>query len=322
MREVKIRLFFFIVALLAALSACTAEEQAGNGGSPNLSPETMRMDMVPVAAGMTAYEMPEADAPGTLVERNEKAVLDWSNTADGYVMLRYLGDSDKVKAIITGPSGKGYTYNLNIAGEYDVFPLSDGSGSYSAGVYENVSGEKYSTAFLYDFDVELSDEFAPFLRPNKYVDFTSDSETAKKAAELTARCADTVEMVGAVYKFTVGNISYDYELAETVRSGYIPDVDSVLASGRGICFDYAALMTAMLRSLGIPTKLVVGYTGSLYHAWISTYSEKSGWVEASIYFDGSQWKLMDPTFAAGAGSDKRITEYIGNGVNYSARYIY
>ena len=48
---------------------------------------------------------------------------------------------------------------------------------------------------------------------------------------------------------------------------------------KGICFDYAALMTAMLRSQGIPTKLEIGYSGEVYHAWISTYIDEIGWVD-------------------------------------------
>ena len=34
------------------------------------------------------------------------------------------------------------------------------------------------------------------------------------------------------------------------------DVDVILQEQKGICFDYAALMTAMLRSSGIPTVLI------------------------------------------------------------------
>ena len=54
-----------------------------------------------------------------------------------------------------------------------------------------------------------------------------------------------------------------------------PDVDSVMAEKKGICFDYAALMASMLRSQGVPVKLVVGYTSQgVYHAWINVWSEE------------------------------------------------
>ena len=90
----------------------------------------------------------------------------------------------------------------------------------------------------------------------------------------------------------------------------------------GICFDYAALMAGMLRSQGVPCKLVIGYAGDVYHAWISVWSEETGWIEGIVFFDGENWQRMDPTFASSAEGDPAILEYIGNGSHYSAKYIY
>jgi len=81
-------------------------------------------------------------------------------------------------------------------------------------------------------------------------------------------------------------------------------------------------MTAMLRSQGIPCKLVIGYAGTVYHAWISVYTKEHGWVEQSVLFDGKTWKLMDPTFASSSKNDPDVLKYIGNGSNYSAKYLY
>ena len=268
------------------------------------------------------YEMPKAEAAGKLTDGNEKCSLDYSNTEDGYVMVKYLGKNTKVKVQLTGPSSVTYTYNLSLTGEWDVLPLSDGSGSYKLGVYENISGTKYSTAFTKSMNVTLSDEFEPFLRSNKYVNIVPGSKAEKLAAELTSGLETTPEKVREIYLYVINNISYDYDLAANVKSGYIPVLDDVLAAGKGICFDYAALMAGMLRTCGVPTKLVVGYAGEAYHAWINTYSQESGWVEASIYFDGKQWKLMDPTYASNGKGREDIIAYIGNGANYVAKYLY
>ena len=67
------------------------------------------------------------------------------------------------------------------------------------------------------------------------------------AAQLAAG-KDQLGIVKAVYDYVIGHVTYDYGKAQTVQSGYLPNVDSTLASGTGICFDYAALMTSMLRS--------------------------------------------------------------------------
>ena len=269
----------------------------------------------------TAAVLPTV-ASGTTVYSNEKAKVDASNAKDGYVMVAYNGQSkNRLKVRVTGPGGIVYTYDLNKNGNYEVFPLSDGNGKYAVGVYENTSGNKYALAFSTPVTVK-TDSYAPFLRPNQYVNYTANSQAVKKAAELTAGKKTDLEKITAIYHYTITALTYDKQKAQTVQSGYLPDVDKVLAEKKGICFDYAALMTAMLRSQGIPTKLVVGYTGDVYHAWINTYIPEQGWIEGIIFFDGTTWKLMDPTFASSANQSKQIMEYIGNGSNYSAKYLY
>ena len=64
-------------------------------------------------------------------------------------------------------------------------------------------------------------------------------------------------------------------------------------------------MAAMLRSQNIPCKLVVGFAGKVYHAWINVYIEGVGWVDQLIYFDGKTWSLMDPTFVSAGGRTAR-----------------
>ena len=80
-------------------------------------------------------------------------------------------------------------------------------------------------------------------------------------------------------------------------------------------------MAAMLRSQGIPCKLVVGYAGDIYHAWISVWTEETGWIDGFIFFDGQIWKRMDPTFASSGKDDADILDFIENGT-YTAKYLY
>lgn len=130
-----------------------------------------------------------------------------------------------------------------------------------------------------------------------------------------------LDYVQQVYHYVIENITYDKQKAETVASGYIPDPDATMESGTGICFDYASLMTALLRSQHIPTKLEVGYSGEAYHAWISVYLHEVGWVDNIIEFDGKDWSLMDPTLAA-SNSASSVKKYIGDGSNYTVKYSY
>ena len=262
----------------------------------------------------------EPEAPGELVMENDKAIIDYSNTADGYTMVRYLAETQRrIKVQIKCDTT--YTYNLP-KGEWSVFPLTDGNGTYQIKVFENVSGSQYSLAAAAEHEVVLADEFAPFLRPNQYVDYSAASRTVEKAWELTKDIENPLGKVEAVYNFVVTEISYDTHKARTVKSGYVPVLDSVLEERKGICFDYAALMTGMLRSQGIPCKMVFGYTGGAYHAWISVWTEDTGWVDGVIFFDGVAWQRLDPTFASYENQSEQIMKYIGNGSNYKEKYFY
>ncbi len=282
--------------------------------------------MVPLSGDPMAAAFQSSKASGTVVYTggsSKEVTLDASNTADGYVMVKYTGSSsDKLKLILTGPSGVKYTYNLSSKGNYETFVLSDGNGQYSLGVYKNIAATKYTVLYTKTFQVSLKNEFAPFLRPNQYVNYNENSQVVTQAASLVKNTSDDLKKVEIIYDYVIKNITYDKQKAQTVQSGYVPVVDEILKSKKGICFDYAAVMAAMLRSQGIPTKLVTGYTGSAYHAWITTYTEETGWVEGIIFFDGTTWRLMDPTFASSGNSSEAIMKYIGDGKNYQEKFLY
>lgn len=260
-------------------------------------------------------------ADGTVVYQNDVAAVDASNTSQGYVMVNYNGSCEKVKLQITGPDRNCYTYLITEHGNYTAFPFTAGNGSYSIQVMENIGGDSYVLSLEQTVDVQIENEFLPFLYPNQYVDFKADSNAVKKGSELAEDTWTDLEVVQNIYNFVIKNISYDEEKAQNVSYGYLPNVDDTLASGTGICFDYAALMTAMLRSQNIPTKLEVGYSGDTYHAWISTYVDDKGWVDNIIEFDGDSWQIMDPTLGANNDS-KSVKKYVGDGSHYVVKYTY
>lgn len=308
------------VTLLAGQAQCAAEK-AGESGGVEIAGELVALAGQPV---LPTLLLPEAS--GKKTAQNAKAVIDYSNVADGYVMVKFTAQSDRrLKAKVTGPSGDYQAYDLT-QGEWEVLPLSDGSGNYKVSVLQKKNDDpkntKYATALSVTFNAELTDEFAPYLRPNQYVDYAGAEKTLAKAAGLVGEETDALKKVELIYEFVVNELTYDKEKAATVQSGYLPVLDEVLEARTGICFDYAALMAGMLRSQGVPCKLVVGFAGTAYHAWISVWSEKDGWVEGAIYFDGKDWKRMDPTFASSLDNSEAILKYIGDGKNYTEKYLY
>ena len=278
---------------------------------------------IPLLAQAGVIPHKEAVQSGVTVYKNSKAAVDASNLALGFVSVSYTGGKDvRIKVQITKTGGTTYTYNLNNKGTAETFPLTEGDGKYTVKVFENTSGTKYAQAYSCPLELKLTSEFSPFLYSNQYVNFNDSSKVVAKAAELTKGMETDLDKVTAIYHYVINNITYDYDLAATVPSGYLPDVDAVLTSGTGICFDYAAVMASMLRSQNIPCKLIVGYAGTLYHAWINVYIEGVGWVDHLIYFNGEDWSLIDPTFVSNGKDNPAVLKYVGDGTNYTEKYAY
>ena len=278
---------------------------------------------IPLLAQAGVIPQKEAVQSGVTVYKNSKATVDASNLPLGFVSVSYTGGKDvRIKVQITKTGGTTYTYNLNNKGTAAPFPLTEGDGTYTVKVFENTRGTKYAQAYSCSLDLKLTSEFSPFLYSNQYVNFSDDSKVVAKAAELTKGLTTDLDKVTEIYHYVINNITYDYQLAATVASGYLPDVDAVLESGKGICFDYAAVMSSMLRSQNIPCKLIVGYAGTVYHAWINVYIEGVGWVDHLIYFNGEDWSMMDPTFVSNGKNNPAVLKYVGDGTNYTEKYAY
>lgn len=304
-----ISVFLIIFIMLTFFSGCSQK-----------SSDVSTASAAEVKKRQSALHILLPQAGGAVVYRNEIISIDASNTSEGYVMVQYNGAAEKVKLQITIPDGTVYTYTLS-SGAYETFPLTGENGSYHLDILENVRDDLYALSFAQDIDVTVLDEFRPFLYPNQYVWFTETSKAVELGKKLSDKSTDDLNYVQNVYHYVIENISYDTEIAEKIPTDYLPNLDKILEKKTGICFDYASLMAAMLRSQSVPTKLEVGYSGTAYHAWISVYIKEKGWIDKIIEFDGENWSLMDPTLAAN-NSKKAVGKYIGDGNNYIVKYSY
>ena len=265
-------------------------------------------------------------ADGVKVYSNGDALIDASNSSQGYLMIKLKKAMSGSYRILVNADDINvrYTFQLNNSGNYEVIPITEGSGSYTVSVLKVTSAGKGTVMFKQALSVSVSDSFLPFLTPNQFCMYNSGSSCVALSSTLCGGNKDTIAKTAAIYDYVINNISY-VSTAENGANGYIPVPDTVLANKSGICFDYASLMAAMLRSQKIPTKVVVGYAGDIYHAWISVYVDGSGWIDGYIYFDGNKWNRMDPTFAASAKDEndyKSIVDFISDGSNYSVIYYY
>lgn len=212
--------------------------------------------------------------------------IDSTDAEEGIVRVAYTGINTKTKVMVEKGSAK-YYYDLKK--EEDFFPLQLGQGNYTVAVLENISGTKYKVVAQKSFKAEISEESSVYLKSTQPILWEEDMEAIRLAESLSQGEEDNKKVVQALYDYIVSNVSYDYKKMDKLSSDYIPDIDAILKEGKGICYDYSVLFGAMLRSRGIPAKLIKGYRddNKVYHAW------------NEVYIDGS-WKIIDTTYDASA----------------------
>ena len=272
----------------------------------------------PAAEALQPEAFLDASYHGDRASAGDRVKLDLSGLEMGYVGVSAWSDKRLKFQVIKGEDT--YNYNLSGDGTPSVFPLQCGNGSYRFRVMENIVDKKYSELRSQTCEVKLLDEFQPFLRPSDYVSYSSSSECVKKAAEFSRDAATEAEFIKAVYDYISRGVRYDKKKAAEVKSGYLPVPDETMKTGRGICFDYAALAASMLRSQGVPTKMIFGYVApkDLYHAWNMFYTKEAGWVAVKFEVSADSWNRLDLTFIANGAN----AAFVGDGTNYADVYCY
>jgi transglutaminase-like putative cysteine protease len=133
-------------------------------------------------------------------------------------------------------------------------------------------------------DVDTT-EAQQFVLPSPHVSTPVDALTyaAGSFPPGTDVLAGALDLMGRIHR------EFEFDPGATTTS---TPVDEVLAHGRGVCQDFAHLMIAGLRALGLPARYVSGYLetepppGSerlvgvdASHAWVSLFVPRIGWID-------------------------------------------
>ena len=131
---------------------------------------------------------------------------------------------------------------------------------------------------------------------------SSGDEVSPRIRELAAEVmGEGNDIERAVRAMSHLREEYDYSLDFMAAPGPQPLEDFLFRNRAGHCELFASSLVLMLRSQGIPARLVTGYLGTEFnplegyhivrgsnaHAWVEAFTEESG------------WRLLDPTPAAG-----------------------
>lgn len=120
------------------------------------------------------------------------------------------------------------------------------------------------------------------------------SQTATKWTQGATNEYDAVKMLESHLN---DSTQFTYSVTNPAVPGNMDAVDWLLRTRQGYCTYYSTAMTVMARLLGIPARVVNGFSQGHYDAqrkaWVVDGNDAHSWVQ--VYFPGFGWINFDPT---------------------------
>jgi protein-glutamine gamma-glutamyltransferase len=140
-----------------------------------------------------------------------------------------------------------------------------------------------------------------------------DPRVPRLAAQITSSAGNDFDKAAAVENYLRTRFGYTLELPPTAVKD--PIANFLFERKQGHCEYFASAMAVMLRTLGIPSRVVTGFRSDEFNDLTGNYvvraKDAHAWVEA--YFPGSGWHTFDPTPAGASGTPQgweRLALYI------------
>jgi transglutaminase-like putative cysteine protease len=135
-----------------------------------------------------------------------------------------------------------------------------------------------------------------------------DPRVRRLARDITRDATNNYDRARAIENYLRVNFGYTLELPTHTMSD--PIANFLFERKRGHCEYFASSMAIMLRTLGIPARIVNGFRGAEFNRVSGSYVVRArqahSWVEA--YFPDQGWITFDPTPAAGNASPEGFGE--------------
>lgn len=123
-----------------------------------------------------------------------------------------------------------------------------------------------------------------------------DPRVGQIARQVVGNAETDVDKAIALQEYFTGpGTQFRYTLSTAPSGGDDALVEFLTVGKQGFCEQYASAMAVMLRTVGVPARVVVGFTGGTPDGdrRIISTSDAHAWVEA--WFPGVGWTTFDPT---------------------------
>jgi transglutaminase-like putative cysteine protease len=260
----------------------------------------------------------------------------WSSPREQFVLRRQLDNSFAVlDPDIISRTGREKIIRYHVLMEpigTNVFFLAPRGRSVS-GNYRNLTSD--SGGAVYDLDsqhmVSQYEATSDIARPtpgelrkagrnyseqiiDHYLDLPGeDPRVAQLASQVTNSATNEYDKAAALETYLRTRYGYTLELPRT--SVKDPIANFLFERKQGHCEYFASAMAVMLRTLGIPSRVVNGFRSDEFNDITGSYvvraKDAHSWVEA--YFPGYGWQTFDPTPGGGSGTPQgwgRLALYV------------
>jgi len=127
-----------------------------------------------------------------------------------------------------------------------------------------------------------------------------DPRVKPLAEQISSKAASPYDKAVAIADYL--RLHYGYTLQLPSTTPHDPVANFLFVRRQGHCEYFASSMAIMLRTIGIPSRVVNGFSGGEFNDLTSQYviraSDAHSWVEA--YIPGEGWLEFDPTPSSGA----------------------
>jgi transglutaminase-like putative cysteine protease len=266
----------------------------------------------------------------------------WSNPREQFILQRMSDGSFKVptantalRSYISPGRGREHVIHYRVLMEpigTNVFFLApwarDVSGNYrmlaadAGGAIYNFDVQRTISRYEADSDIATASpaelrtagrNYPPLITATYLRLPAVDPRVPRFAAQITNAASSNFDKAAALENYLRTRFGYTLELPRTAVKD--PIANFLFERKQGHCEYFASSMAVMLRTLGIPSRVVNGFRSDEFNDLTGNYvvraKDAHSWVEA--YFPGYGWQTFDPTPAGANGTPQgwdRLALYV------------
>lgn len=227
-----------------------------------------------------------SNSPNFWLPHHDKTIPSWAMSA-------YQGEEHRYRVILE-PTEQNWLFALDYPRLYPERGMGM-TGEFTLQSYYPISTQKHYQSSYFDraqIDVVLTQKQKD---QNIRLPDTGNDKSRKFAKDLYAQTANPIDYIQAVRRF-ITTEGFGYTLSPPMLADNRID-EFLFGTRAGFCEHYASSFVFLMRSVGIPARVVAGYQGGELgrdgKSWEVRQMDAHAWTE--VWLEGQGWVRIDPT---------------------------